>query len=66
MLAAGCLSALTTMLHEHILSQGTGGPTYIYSRYKGLGSTALPEEAFPVTFSRDGYRTKWIDTFLGS
>eukprot|EP00752_Nemacystus_decipiens_P006417 g5780.t2 len=46
--------------------QGTGGPTYIYSRYKGLDSTVLPEEAFPVTFSRDGQRTKWIDTFLAS
>eukprot|EP00903_Cladosiphon_okamuranus_P012519 g11722.t2 len=46
--------------------QGTGGPTYIYSRYKGLESTALPEEAFPVTFSQEGYRTKWIETFLAS
>lgn len=47
-------------------SQGTGGPSYIYSRYKGLDSNELPEEAFPVTFSKDGYRTRWIDTFLSS
>ena len=44
--------------------QGTGGPSYIYSRYKRLGSTKLPEEAFPITFSKDGYRTPWIKKFL--
>ncbi|CAM9568432.1 unnamed protein product, partial [Laminaria digitata] len=44
--------------------EGTGGPTYIYSRYKRLGSTKLPEEAFPITFSKDGYRTPWIKKFL--
>ncbi|CAM9813026.1 unnamed protein product, partial [Hapterophycus canaliculatus] len=44
--------------------QGTGGPSYIYSRYKGLDNNELPEEAFPVTFSQGGYRTRWIDTFL--
>ncbi|CAN0294158.1 unnamed protein product [Pylaiella littoralis] len=46
--------------------QGTGGPSYIYSRYKMLDSNALPEEAFPVTFSREGHRTSWIETFLRS
>ncbi|CAM9554285.1 unnamed protein product [Ectocarpus sp. 6 AP-2014] len=44
--------------------QRTGGPSYIYSRYKSLDSNRLPEEAFPITFSKDGYRTGWIDTFL--
>ncbi|CAM9444088.1 unnamed protein product [Choristocarpus tenellus] len=44
--------------------EGSAGPTYIYGRYKRNGRNMLPEEAFPVTYSTDGYRTPWIDEYL--
>ncbi len=45
------------------LGQGTGS---IYSRYKRLGDNIMDENYFPVLWTRDGYRTSDINTFLSS
>jgi len=43
-------------LHEGI------GP--IYGKYRNLGDNLMNEEHFPVIWSRDGYRTKSLETYL--
>eukprot|EP00756_Hemistasia_phaeocysticola_P050937 Hpha_TRINITY_DN26116_c0_g1::TRINITY_DN26116_c0_g1_i1::g.155485::m.155485 len=41
-----------------------GAADYIYGRYKMLGSNALLEDFFPITYSRNGYRTPWLADYL--
>ena len=43
------------------LDEGTGS---IYSRYKRLGDNVIDENYFPITWTRDGYRTPGIDEFI--
>ncbi len=43
------------------LKEGTGP---IYSRYKRLGDNVIDENYFPIIWTRDGYRTPAIDSFL--
>jgi ectoine hydroxylase-related dioxygenase (phytanoyl-CoA dioxygenase family) len=33
----------------------------VYSRYRRRGDTSLDESFFPIVWSRDGYRTEWLD-----
>ncbi|MFZ5637898.1 MAG: phytanoyl-CoA dioxygenase family protein [Pseudomonadota bacterium] len=40
-------------------------PDYLFGRYKLAGSDALHESFWPIVWSADGYRTPWIDEFLG-
>lgn len=47
---------------EH-LSSGIGP---IYSKYKALKDTYIPEQYFPVIWSSDGHRTPDLDYFLGT
>ncbi|EGG17698.1 hypothetical protein DFA_08694 [Cavenderia fasciculata] len=37
---------------------------YIYGRYKSVGSTKMDESFFPITYSKDGYRSSTIDYFI--
>lgn len=38
--------------------------SYIYSRYKKVGSTDMDESHFPVLWRKDGYRTRWIEDYV--
>ena len=42
----------------------TESPDYIYGRYKMVNSDELLEDFFPITYSRDGYRTNWLNQYL--
>eukprot|EP01135_Chromosphaera_perkinsii_P000123 Nk52_evm19s32 gene=Nk52_evmTU19s32 len=39
---------------------------YTYGRYKFNGSSRMDEQFFPVTWSRDGYRTAWLDEYIST
>lgn len=50
-----------------ISSAATFHPTrvsYIYSRYKRVGSVEMDESYFPVLWRSDGYRTPWLDDYI--
>ena len=50
-----------------ISSAATFHPTdisYIYSRYKKVGSVEMDESYFPVMWRDDGYRTPWLDAYV--
>lgn len=34
----------------------------VYSRYRRVGDLALDESFFPIVWTREGYRTPWLDT----
>jgi ectoine hydroxylase-related dioxygenase (phytanoyl-CoA dioxygenase family) len=53
---AHCISS-TAQFHPHQVS-------YIYSRYKKVGSTDMDESYFPVLWTSDGYRTAWLDAYV--
>jgi ectoine hydroxylase-related dioxygenase (phytanoyl-CoA dioxygenase family) len=53
---AHCISSEAEFHRSHI--------SYIYSRYKKVGSTAMDESHFPVLWRKDGYRTQWIDDYV--
>jgi ectoine hydroxylase-related dioxygenase (phytanoyl-CoA dioxygenase family) len=53
---AHCISSEAKFHPSHI--------SYIYSRYKKVGSTEMDESHFPVMWRRDGYRTAWIDDYV--
>jgi hypothetical protein len=55
---AHCISSAATF-HPHKIS-------YIYSRYKKVGSTEMDESFFPVLWQNDGYRTGWLDDYIAS
>jgi hypothetical protein len=38
---------------------------YIYSRYKRFGDTEMDESHFPVTWREDGYRSPFIEPYVG-
>jgi Phytanoyl-CoA dioxygenase (PhyH) len=38
--------------------------SYIYSRYKKMGSTDMDESYFPVLWREDGHRTPWLDAYI--
>ena len=38
--------------------------SYIYSRYKKVGSVEMDESYFPVLWRNDGYRTPWLDDYI--
>ena len=46
---------------DALLGDGTEGPTYIYGRYKELGSADVPEKHFPVTFGPG--RSEFLDDY---
>ena len=39
---------------------------YVYGRYKRAGSTEMDESFFPVLWTEDGYRSAWLDEYLGA
>ena len=39
--------------------------SYVYSRYKRVGTLDMDEAFFPVLWTRDSYRTPGLDAFLG-
>lgn len=50
-----------------ISSAATFHPTntsYIYSRYKKVGSVEMDESYFPILWQHDGYRTPWLDSYI--
>jgi 2-oxoglutarate-dependent dioxygenase len=38
--------------------------SYIYSRYKKMGSVEMDESYFPILWQEDGYRTPWLDRYI--
>lgn len=36
----------------------------VYSRYKRVGETRMEESFFPILWTRDGYRSPWIEAYL--
>ena len=57
-------------LVSHCMSSGARfHPTsvgYVYGRYKRAGSTEMDESFFPVLWTEDGYRSAWLDGYLGA
>jgi ectoine hydroxylase-related dioxygenase (phytanoyl-CoA dioxygenase family) len=53
---AHCISSVATFHPRHI--------SYIYSRYKKVGSTDMDESHFPVLWTSEGYRTPWLDAYI--
>jgi len=52
-----------------ISSAATFHPTevsYIYNRYKRVGDTAMDESFFPIMWTKDGYRTPFLDAYCKS
>jgi len=41
----------------------TSNISYIYSRYKRAGSTDMDESYFPILWTRDGYRTPFLNDY---
>ena len=39
---------------------------YVYGRYKRVGSTEMDESFFPVLWTEDGYRSAFLDEYLGT
>ena len=40
--------------------------SYIYSRYRKVGSVEMDESFFPVLWREDGYRTPWLDRYIAA
>jgi len=38
----------------------------VYSRYRRVDDLSLDESFFPIVWTRDGYRTPWLDAAVGS
>jgi ectoine hydroxylase-related dioxygenase (phytanoyl-CoA dioxygenase family) len=38
---------------------------YVYGRYKRAGTLEMDESFFPIMWREDGYRTPWLDAFIG-
>jgi phytanoyl-CoA hydroxylase len=36
----------------------------VYSRYRRVGDTTMDESFFPIVWTRDGYRTGWLDALV--
>jgi hypothetical protein len=53
---AHCISS-AAKFHPHKIS-------YIYSRYKKVGSVEMDESYFPILWQADGYRTPWLDAYI--
>ena len=53
------------LLPGHARFRGTGGG-YIYARYRRRGERVLDQSHFPVTWSRDGTRTDFIEDYLAT
>jgi ectoine hydroxylase-related dioxygenase (phytanoyl-CoA dioxygenase family) len=53
---AHCISSAAEFHPKHI--------SYIYSRYKKVGSTEMDESYFPVIWREDGYRSPWLDAYV--
>lgn len=39
------------------------GAGYIYGRYKRVGDTTMDENFFPILWTKDGYRSPWLDNY---
>jgi len=54
---------------SHLMAVGTRWnperPHPVYSRYRRPGETEIDEAFFPVLWSVDGYRTEWVDRYVG-
>jgi ectoine hydroxylase-related dioxygenase (phytanoyl-CoA dioxygenase family) len=53
---AHCISSAARFHPRHV--------SYIYSRYKKVGSTDMDESYFPILWTSDGRRTSWLDDYL--
>jgi ectoine hydroxylase-related dioxygenase (phytanoyl-CoA dioxygenase family) len=53
---AHCISSAAKFHPRHV--------SYIYSRYKKVGSTDMDESYFPILWTSDGYRTPWLDAYV--
>lgn len=53
---AHCISSSAVFHAEHI--------SYIYSRYKKIGSVEMDESFFPILWRDDGYRSPWLDRYV--
>lgn len=53
---AHCISSTATFHPEKI--------SYIYSRYKKVGTLDMDESFFPVLWDRNDYRSPWIDEYI--
>lgn len=62
-LVVHCISSETQFVPEHI---GVGvGP--VYGRYmRRDGNPVMDEAYFPILWTRDGYRTPWIDDYMAA
>ncbi|MCY3669954.1 MAG: phytanoyl-CoA dioxygenase family protein, partial [Alphaproteobacteria bacterium] len=65
-----CTAAPRRALVSHCMSSearyhrtNTG---YIYGRYKRAGSTEMDESFFPVLWTENGYRSAFLDDYLGA
>lgn len=38
---------------------------YVYGRYKKAGTLEMDESFFPIMWRNDGYRTPWIESYVG-
>jgi len=36
----------------------------VYSRYRRIGDTTMDESFFPIVWTRDGYRSPWLDRLV--
>jgi ectoine hydroxylase-related dioxygenase (phytanoyl-CoA dioxygenase family) len=54
---------------SHLMSIDTRwnpqSPHPVYSRYRRPGETEIDEAFFPVLWTVDGYRTEWVDNYIG-
>lgn len=55
---AHCISSAAKFHPEKI--------SYIYSRYKKVGSVEMDESYFPILWQADGYRTPWLDGYMAN
>lgn len=55
---AHCISSAAAFHPKYI--------SYIYSRYKRVGSAEMDESFFPVIWREDGYRTPWLDSYIAA
>jgi ectoine hydroxylase-related dioxygenase (phytanoyl-CoA dioxygenase family) len=55
---------------SHFMAPGTrwnpDRPHPVYSRYRRPGETEIDEAFFPVLWTEDGYRTAWVESYIGA
>ena len=38
--------------------------THVYARYRRHADTSMDESFFPILWTRDGYRTPWLNDYV--